>query len=85
MKFHSKIDLSNAYEQIQIKPEDIHKTTFAMVFGMCESNVMQQGNCNRPTMFQHLMVKNFHDALGIQVHVYLNDIFIFSYTLKDHE
>jgi hypothetical protein len=27
----------------------------------------------------------FHDGLGIYVHVYLNDIFIFSLTIEDHE
>ena len=84
-KFHSKIDLSNAYEQIRIEPEDVHKTAFASVFGRCESNVMQQGDCNGPATFQRLMVEIFRDALGIRVHVYLDDIFIFSYTLEDHE
>ena len=84
-KFRSKINLSNAYEQIHIEPEDVHKTAFASVFGTCESNVMQQGDCNGPATFQRLIVEIFRDALGIRVHVYLDDIFIFSYTLEDHE
>ena len=84
-KFRSKIDVSNAYEQICIEPEDIHKTAFALVFETWESNVMQQGDCNGPATFQCLMVEIFCDTLGIQVHIYLNDIFIFSYTLEDHE
>ena len=85
VKFRSKIDLSNAYEQIHIELEDVHKTAFALVFGTCESNVMQQGDCNGPAMFQQLMVEIFRNALGICVYVYLDDIFIFSYMLEDHE
>ena len=84
-KYRSKIDLSNAYEQIRIEPEDVHKTGFASVFGTHESNVMQQGDCNAPGTFQRLMTVIFRDAIGIRVHVYLDDLFVFSYTLEDHE
>jgi hypothetical protein len=52
VKFHSKIDLSNAYKQVCIKPDDVSKTAFATVFGTFESNVMQQGDCNAPATFQ---------------------------------
>ena len=54
-KIHSKIDLSDAYEQICIVPEDVHKTAFATIFGTFISNVMQQGDCNVPSTFQHSM------------------------------
>ena len=27
----------------------------------------------------------FHDTIGICMHVYLNDLFIFSYMLEDYE
>jgi hypothetical protein len=84
-KYHLKIDLSNAYEQICIELEDVHKTGFALVFRTHESNVMQQGNCNAPGTFQRLMTVIFCDAIGIRVHIYLDDLFIFSYTLEDHE
>jgi hypothetical protein len=84
-KYHSKIDLSNAYEQIHIEPEDVHKTGFASVFRTHESNVMQQGNCNAPGTFQWLMTIIFCDTIGIRVHIYLDNLFIFSYTLEDHK
>ena len=67
-KFRSKIDLSNAYEQVRIKLEDIHKTAFATVYGMCKSNVLQQGDCNGPATFQRLMTAIFQDKIGIFVH-----------------
>jgi hypothetical protein len=41
-----KIDLSDMYEQVQVEPEDVWKTTFSMIHGVYESLVMQQGDCN---------------------------------------
>lgn len=84
-KFRSKIDLSNAYKQVHVEPEDVPNTAFALVYGTMESNVMQQGDCNAPTSFQQLMTVIFHDDIGICVHIYLNDMFIFSASLGDHE
>ena len=84
-KFHSKIDLSNAYEQVRIEPDDVHKTGFATVYGTMESNVLQQGDCNGPATFQRLVTVIFRDAIGLYVYVYLDDLFIFSYKLEDHE
>jgi len=58
-KFRSKFDLSNTYEQVRIELEDVHKTAFAMVYRMCESNILQQGDCNGPATFQQLMTAIF--------------------------
>jgi len=43
-KICSKIDLSDAYEQIRIIPEDMHKMVFTTIYGTFMSNVMQLGN-----------------------------------------
>ncbi|KIK14930.1 hypothetical protein PISMIDRAFT_16915, partial [Pisolithus microcarpus 441] len=50
-KYCSKIDLSNAYEQVRIDPNDVPKTAFSTVFGTFLSHVMQQGDCNAPATF----------------------------------
>lgn len=63
-RYHSKIDLLNAYEQVRINLEDIHKTTFMMIYGTFESEVMQQGDCNTPLTFQQLMIALFEDRIG---------------------
>jgi len=55
VRYHSKIDLSNAYEQVRMEPEDIKKTAFSTIFGTFLSQVMQQGDCNAPATFQRLM------------------------------
>ncbi|KAJ3475069.1 hypothetical protein NLI96_g12079 [Meripilus lineatus] len=65
-RVRSKIDLSDAYEQIRIIPDDVLKTAFATVFGTFTSQVMQQGDWKF-------------------VHVYLDDIFVFSDSIEEHE
>ena len=50
--YRSKLDMSEAYEQIRIVPEHVHKTVFATVLGMFRSQVMQMGDCNAPSTFQ---------------------------------
>ncbi|GJE98499.1 polyprotein [Phanerochaete sordida] len=81
----SKVDLSDAYEQIRVDPGDVHKTAFATVYGTMISHVMQQGDCNAPSTFQRLMTHLFHPYIGIFVHVYLDDIFIYSDTVEEHD
>ena len=85
VKYRSKIDLSNPYKQVQIKLEDVWKMAFATIYGTYVSLVMQQGDCNIPAMFQHLMMVIFRDHIGCFIYVYLDDIFIFSNTLEEHE
>ena len=85
VKFCSKIDLSNVYKQVHIELEDIYKTTFVIVYGTCKSNVLQQGDCNGPATFQRLMTAIFQDKIGIFVHVYLDDLFVFTVSIEDHE
>ena len=84
-RYRSKIDLSDAYEQIRIAVEDVWKTAFSTPYGTFISLVMQQGDCNAPATFQSLMTAIFRDCIGRFVHVYLDDIFIFSDTVEEHE
>ena len=81
-KVRSKIDMSNAYEQILVHEDD---TAFATIYGTFYSCVMQIGDCNAPATFQRLMTSVFQDCIGKFVHVYLDDIFVFSESVEDHE
>ena len=85
VKYHSKINLLNTYEQVRIELEDIWKTAFAIIYGTYISLVMQQGDCNAPATFQHLMTVIFGDHIGCFIYVYFDDIFIFSDMLEEHE
>jgi hypothetical protein len=84
-KYRSKIDLSDAYKQVQIVPEDVGKTAFATVYGTMISLVMQQGDCNAPSTFQRLMTHIFWPYISIFVHAYLDDVFVYSESIEEHE
>jgi Reverse transcriptase (RNA-dependent DNA polymerase) len=77
--------LLDAYEQIWIVPDNVHQTTFAMIYGTFMSNVMQQGDCNALLTFQHAMNLIFHKFIGIFLHVYLDDIFVYSKLVQEHK
>ena len=83
-KFRSKLDMTEAYEQTCIRLEDVGKKTFSTIFGTFQSRVMQMGDCNAPSTFQHLMTTIFRDFLRRFVHVYLDDIFIYSQSIREH-
>jgi hypothetical protein len=84
-KYRSKIDMSDAYEQIRTVAEDVWKTVFTTVYGTYVSHTMQIGDCNAPATFQHIMTMVFQEFIGCFVHVYLDDIFIYSKSIDDHE
>ena len=83
-KFRSKLDMTEAYEQMRIKPEDVRKTTFSTIFGTFQSQVIQMGDCNSPSTFQRLMTATFRDYIGRFIQVYLDNIFIFSNSIEEH-
>jgi hypothetical protein len=81
----SVIDMTDAYEQMRIVPEDVPKTLFASPLGTYVSNTLQQGDCNGPSSWQRLMTFVFRERIGVSVWVYLDDIYVFSNTIEEHE
>jgi len=84
-KIRSKIDLTDAYEQVHVQPEDIIKNVFTTILEMYVSHVMWIGDCNAPATFQRLMTTTFRDAIGCFMHVYLDEIFVYLNTIEEHE
>src|SRR5258706_480262 len=84
-RFHSKLDMSDAYEQVCVEPNNVKNTAFCTVVGSFLSHVVQQGDCNAPATFQRLMTRIFRKFLAKFIYVYLDDIFIFSNTIEEHE
>ena len=84
-RYRTKIDMSDVYKQIRVEPADMWKTVFASPLGTYVSHVMQQGDCNTPATFQHLMTWIFREHLGLFLRVYLDDIFVYSDSIGEHE
>lgn len=83
-KYRTVLDGKDAYEQIRVTPEDVHKTLFHTPHGTMVSLVMQQGDCNAGATYQSTMNHIFAAYIGVFMYVYLDDIIIFSNTIEEH-
>jgi len=46
---------------------------------------MQQGDCNAPSTFQRAMNSIFREYIGIFLHAYLDDLFVYSNSVQEHQ
>jgi len=60
-------------------------TTPVTLLGTHRTRYLQQDDCNGPISFQKAMNPVIKDKLGIDVFVYINDIFIYNNTTKEHD
>ncbi|GBG83682.1 hypothetical protein CBR_g37483 [Chara braunii] len=80
----SKVDLKSGYHQIEMAEEDVYKTAFKTRYGTYEFLVMPFGLCNAPGTFQTEMHRIFRHYLDKFMVVYLDDILVFSKTVREH-
>jgi Reverse transcriptase (RNA-dependent DNA polymerase) len=78
------IDGCDTYEQICVHPPNVNHNLLMTLDGMMRSLVMLQGDCNSGATFQLIMVSKLAPYIGVFVDVYLNDIIIYSDSIKDH-
>ncbi|WKA00059.1 hypothetical protein VitviT2T_018451 [Vitis vinifera] len=83
-RYFTKLDLRSGYYQVRIAEEDEPKTTCVTRYGSYEFLVMPFGLTNALATFCTLMNKIFHPYLDKLMVVYLDDIAIYSNTLKEH-
>ncbi|QRV96899.1 Transposon Tf2-1 polyprotein [Ceratobasidium sp. AG-Ba] len=62
-KYRTLIDGKDAYEQIHVEPEDVHKTIFSTPSGTMISRVMQIGDTNATATYQSIMNHLFAHAI----------------------
>ena len=79
----TKLHLRNAYHLVRICEGDEWKTAFNTALGHYEYLVMPSGLTNAPAVFQALVNDVLRDMLDWHVFIYLDDILIFSKTLKE--
>ena len=82
--FFTKIDLGSGYHQINIREQDIEKTTFCCHFGHFEFLVILFGLTNAPTNFQSCMTHMFRGQLRKYLLVLFDDILIYNKTWDEH-
>ena len=83
-RYFTKLDLRSGHYQVRITEGDELKTTCVTKYGLYEFLLMPFGLTNVVATFYTLINKIFHPYLDKFVVVYLDDIVIYSNTLKEH-
>ena len=87
-RYFSTLDLASGYWQIRVAASSREKTAFITPEGLFQFRVMPFGLTNAPAVFQRLMqsvLMGLNPVGGKHfVFVYMDDVLVFSETLKDH-
>ena len=80
----SMLDGFSGYNQIRLKAEDRHKTTFTTPWGTFEYLRMPFGLSNAGATFQRAMDYAFKGLIGKLIEIYQDDLTVFSKDGKTH-
>ena len=82
-KFFSKIDLKQAYHQLELEPESRFITTFTTHDGLFRYKRLNYGTCSTAEIFQNVLEKNLRDIRGVKN--IADDIIIHGKTWHAHD
>jgi deoxyuridine 5'-triphosphate nucleotidohydrolase len=83
-KWLTVLDMFSGFFQIGLTPSAIEKTAFVTAEGLWEYLRMPFGLKNAPSAFQRMMNMVFHDMIGKNVLIYIDDVTIYSDTFDEH-
>jgi len=69
-RFHSKIDLGDAYFQTRVHPDNVNYNTIKTSFAGFTSQVIMQGDMSAPRTFVRTMEDLFYDELSKNIRFY---------------
>ena len=81
---YSFLDGFSSYNQVSIKLEDQHKTSFATKWGIFAYRVMPFGLTNAPATFQRLMAHAFKEYLWKFLEIFMDDLCVHSADRSEH-
>ncbi len=84
VKIYTKLDLRDTYHRIYIKKGDEWKTAFRTRYGLWEYMIISFKLTNTPATFQVYINKALDSLLDTIYIIYIDDIYIYSNSIKDH-
>jgi hypothetical protein len=84
-RFYTKLDVVAAFNTLRVREGDEWLTAFNTRYGLYESLVMPFGLSNAPSTFQAFINKILNPYLDVFCTAYIDDILIYSNTLKEHK
>jgi hypothetical protein len=84
-KIWAKIDMTNAFFQTRMHPDDVKYTAVNTPLGLYEWLVLPQGLRNAPSIHQRRVTAALRKYIGKICHIYLDDIVIWSNSITEHE
>ena len=82
-KFFSKIDLKQAYHQLELEPENRYVTTFSTHEGLYQYKRLNYGTNSAAEIFQNTLQSNLSDIRGVKN--IADDIIVHGKIRKDHD
>ena len=83
-EWFSTLDLASGYWQVELDAAAKEKSAFVTHRGLHQFKVMPFGLKGAPATFQRLMASIFGDYLWLILLIYLDDILVFSSSVKQH-
>ena len=81
-KYFSKLDLNEAYHQLELKPENRGITTFSAHIDLYRYTCLNYGTNAVAEIFQHTLQKGLQGILGVKN--FADNIIVFGCTMVEH-